>query len=109
MDFDQTQVIDDFELEEAEGEEENKARSKKIEVSLKKFRRITMLQLHFVRFRGTHVGVPCFCWFVGFLSFLPFVSFRVAIQEIGRTWGKISAQPHTNVKQICFPNGNVLF
>ena len=26
-------------------------------------------------------------------------------QEIG----KISAQPHTIVKQICFPNGNVLF
>ena len=25
------------------------------------------------------------------------------------TSGKISAQPHTNVKQICFPNGNVLF
>ena len=23
--------------------------------------------------------------------------------------GKISAQPHTLVKQICFPNGNVLF
>ena len=23
--------------------------------------------------------------------------------------GKISAQPHTIVKQICFPNGNVLF
>ena len=22
---------------------------------------------------------------------------------------KISAQPHTIVKQICFPNGNVLF
>ena len=29
------------------------------------------------------------------------------------TWvhytGKVSAQPHTIVKQICFPNGNVLF
>ena len=25
------------------------------------------------------------------------------------TFGKISAQPHTIVKQICFPNGNVLF
>ena len=25
------------------------------------------------------------------------------------SWGKISAQPHTIVKQICFPNGNVLF
>ena len=24
-------------------------------------------------------------------------------------FGKISAQPHTSVKQICFPNGNVLF
>ena len=24
-------------------------------------------------------------------------------------FGKISAQPHTIVKQICFPNGNVLF
>ena len=23
--------------------------------------------------------------------------------------GKFSAQPHTIVKQICFPNGNVLF
>ena len=23
--------------------------------------------------------------------------------------GKISAQPHTILKQICFPNGNVLF
>ena len=23
--------------------------------------------------------------------------------------GKVSAQPHTIVKQICFPNGNVLF
>ena len=23
--------------------------------------------------------------------------------------GKISAQPHTIVKQICFPNGDVLF
>ena len=45
MDFDQTQVIDDFELEEAESEEENKVRSKKIEVSLKKFRRITMHSL----------------------------------------------------------------
>ena len=93
MDFDQTQVIDDFELEEAESEEENKVRSKKIEVSLKKFRRITMHSLSatitfrtFQSYRGTHVGVPCFCWFVGFLSFLPFVSFRVAIQEIGRTW-----------------------
>ena len=26
-----------------------------------------------------------------------------------RNFGKISAQPHTIVKQICFPNGNVLF
>ena len=24
-------------------------------------------------------------------------------------FGKIFAQPHTIVKQICFPNGNVLF
>ena len=24
-------------------------------------------------------------------------------------FGKISAQPHTIVKQICFPNGNLLF
>ena len=23
--------------------------------------------------------------------------------------GKISAKPHTTVKQICFPNGNLLF
>ena len=43
--------------------------------------------------------------------------------EIARNWlserapkitfdnseGKVSAQPHTIVKQICFPNGNVLF
>ena len=28
---------------------------------------------------------------------------------IGTIIGKISAQPHTIVKQICFPNGNVLF
>ena len=27
----------------------------------------------------------------------------------GIFYGKISAQPHTIVKQICFPNGNVLF
>ena len=27
----------------------------------------------------------------------------------GETFGKVSAQPHTIVKQICFPNGNVLF
>ena len=26
-----------------------------------------------------------------------------------QSWGKVSAQPHTIVKQICFPNGNVLF
>ena len=26
-----------------------------------------------------------------------------------KTFGKISAQPHTFVKQICFPNGSVLF
>ena len=25
------------------------------------------------------------------------------------SFGKISAQPHTIVKQICFPNGDVLF
>ena len=24
-------------------------------------------------------------------------------------FGKFSAQPHTIVKQICFPNGNLLF
>ena len=30
-------------------------------------------------------------------------------QIINRGVGKISAQPHTIVKQICFPNGNVLF
>ena len=110
MDFDQTQVIDDFELEEAESEEENKVRSKKIEVSLKKFRRITMHSLRATITFRTFQRHSCWralfllvCWF-------PFVSsFRVAIQEIGRTWGKISAQPHTNVKQICFPNGNVLF
>ena len=27
----------------------------------------------------------------------------------GTAAGKVSAQPHTIVKQICFPNGNVLF
>ena len=29
--------------------------------------------------------------------------------KFGVQKGKISAQPHTIVKQICFPNGNVLF
>ena len=29
--------------------------------------------------------------------------------EDGKWFGKVSAQPHTIVKQICFPNGNVLF
>ena len=29
---------------------------------------------------------------------------------VKKPWfGKISAQPHTIIKQICFPNGNVLF
>jgi len=28
---------------------------------------------------------------------------------LGPHFGKVSAQPHTIVKQICFPNGNVLF
>ena len=28
---------------------------------------------------------------------------------LGRSSGKVSAQPRTIVKQICFPNGNVLF
>ena len=32
-----------------------------------------------------------------------------AYQEGRRNMGKVSAQPHTIVKQICFPNGNVLF
>ena len=31
------------------------------------------------------------------------------VLEFRGQWGKISAQPHTIVKQICFPNGNVLF
>lgn len=86
MDFDQTQVIDDFELEEAESEEENKVRSKKIEVSLKKFRRITMHSLSATITFRTFQRHSCWralfllvCWF-------PFVSFRIAIQEIGRTW-----------------------
>ena len=26
-----------------------------------------------------------------------------------KIFGKVSVQPHTIVKQICFPNGNVLF
>ena len=30
-------------------------------------------------------------------------------RNLGAYLGKISAQPHTIVKQICFPNGNVLF
>ena len=29
--------------------------------------------------------------------------------DVGKSKGKVSAQPHTIVKQICFPNGNVLF
>ena len=32
-----------------------------------------------------------------------------ATQPTNTMFGKISAQPHTIVKQICFPNGNVLF
>ena len=33
----------------------------------------------------------------------------VACLSFKRIKGKISAQPYTIVKQICFPNGNVLF
>ena len=29
--------------------------------------------------------------------------------EYGADYGKISAQPHTIIEKICFPNGNVLF
>ena len=31
------------------------------------------------------------------------------VSKVLRIFGKVSAQPHTIVKQICFPNGNVLF
>ena len=31
------------------------------------------------------------------------------LKNIDIAAGKVSAQPHTIVKQICFPNGNVLF
>ena len=41
------------------------------------------------------------------LSFL-FILVWVIFKSKGRS-GKVSAQPHTIVKQICFPNGNVLF
>lgn len=74
MDFDQTQVIDDFELEEAESEEENKVRSKKIEVSLKKFCRITMHSLSAtITFRTVQRHS---CWRALFLlvCWFPFVS-----------------------------------
>ena len=40
------------------------------------------------------------------------LSFRLKTTQFtynGIYYGKISAQPHTIVKQICFPNGNVLF
>ena len=82
MDFDQTQVIDDFELEEAESEEENKVRSKKIEVSLKKFRRITMHSLSATITFRTFQRHSCWralfllvCWFP-FVSSFCFLSHR---------------------------------
>ena len=34
---------------------------------------------------------------------------RAQNHQLKTQFGKISAQPHTIVKQICFPNGNVLF
>ena len=38
------------------------------------------------------------------------VWFEITTQSYNTTHnGKISAQPHTIVKQICFPNGNLLF
>ena len=85
MDFDQTQVIDDFELEEAESEEENKVRSKKIEVSLKKFRRITMHSLSATITFRTFQRHSCWralfllvCWFPFVSSFRFFLSFPFA-------------------------------
>ena len=37
------------------------------------------------------------------------ISVHRASAKVGPKSGKISAQPHTIVKQICFPNGNVMF
>ena len=40
---------------------------------------------------------------------LSFICFETFFSAHGWQLGKISAQTHTIVKQICFPNGNVLF
>ena len=37
------------------------------------------------------------------------INSNLAYQEGRRNMGKVSAQPYTIVKQICFPDGNVLF
>ena len=44
-------------------------------------------------------------------SFVVFFTFlKIGSKLSNSTYlGKISAQPYTIVKQICFPNGNVLF
>ena len=34
---------------------------------------------------------------------------KETFNKVSKRVGKVSAQPHTIVKQICFPNGNVLF
>ena len=34
---------------------------------------------------------------------------QLKLKNVRQISGKISAQPHTVVKQICFPNGNLLF
>ena len=44
-----------------------------------------------------------------FVLLCPAIMKIVPSTLISRIFGKISAQPHTVVKQICFPNGNLLF
>ena len=43
------------------------------------------------------------------VTYLPRDSSQSEKCHDGRPTGKVSVQPHTIVKQICFPNGNVLF
>ena len=43
------------------------------------------------------------------VTYLPRDSSQSEKCHDGRCTGKVSVQPHTIVKQICFPNGNVLF
>ena len=40
---------------------------------------------------------------------LPVLIFHFPTLQFSQSSGKIFAQPHTIVKQICFPNGDVLF